>query len=34
MSSTHRLTDDVRAIEKVRKEVGMVFQQFKNLFPP
>jgi len=26
------LTDDVRAIEKVRKEVGMVFQQF-NLFP-
>ena len=26
------LTDDVRAIERVRKEVGMVFQQF-NLFP-
>ncbi|MDZ7654115.1 MAG: amino acid ABC transporter ATP-binding protein [Burkholderiaceae bacterium] len=26
------LTDDVKAIEKVRKEVGMVFQQF-NLFP-
>mgnify|MGYP005811651141 CR=1 FL=1 len=26
------LTDDVRAIEKVRREVGMVFQQF-NLFP-
>jgi general L-amino acid transport system ATP-binding protein len=26
------LTDDVRTIEKVRKEVGMVFQQF-NLFP-
>jgi general L-amino acid transport system ATP-binding protein len=26
------LTDDVRAVEKVRKEVGMVFQQF-NLFP-
>ena len=26
------LADDVKAIEKVRKEVGMVFQQF-NLFP-
>jgi general L-amino acid transport system ATP-binding protein len=26
------LTDDVKAIEKVRKQVGMVFQQF-NLFP-
>jgi general L-amino acid transport system ATP-binding protein len=26
------LSDDVKAIEKVRKEVGMVFQQF-NLFP-
>ncbi len=26
------LSDDVRAIEKVRKDVGMVFQQF-NLFP-
>jgi general L-amino acid transport system ATP-binding protein len=26
------LTDDVKAIEAVRKEVGMVFQQF-NLFP-
>ena len=26
------ITDDVKAIEKVRKEVGMVFQQF-NLFP-
>jgi general L-amino acid transport system ATP-binding protein len=26
------LTDDVRAIDQVRKEVGMVFQQF-NLFP-
>ena len=26
------LSDDVRAIEKVRKNVGMVFQQF-NLFP-
>jgi general L-amino acid transport system ATP-binding protein len=26
------LTDDVKAIEKVRREVGMVFQQF-NLFP-
>jgi general L-amino acid transport system ATP-binding protein len=26
------LTDDVRSIERVRKEVGMVFQQF-NLFP-
>jgi general L-amino acid transport system ATP-binding protein len=26
------LTDDVKAIEQVRKEVGMVFQQF-NLFP-
>ena len=26
------LTDDLKAIEKVRKEVGMVFQQF-NLFP-
>jgi general L-amino acid transport system ATP-binding protein len=26
------LTDDVKAIEKIRKEVGMVFQQF-NLFP-
>ena len=26
------LTDDVKAIERVRKEVGMVFQQF-NLFP-
>jgi general L-amino acid transport system ATP-binding protein len=26
------LTDDVKAIDKVRKEVGMVFQQF-NLFP-
>jgi general L-amino acid transport system ATP-binding protein len=26
------LTDDVKAVEKVRKEVGMVFQQF-NLFP-
>ncbi|MFN3628617.1 MAG: amino acid ABC transporter ATP-binding protein [Casimicrobiaceae bacterium] len=26
------LTDDVRAIDKIRKEVGMVFQQF-NLFP-
>ena len=26
------LTDDVKAIEKIRKDVGMVFQQF-NLFP-
>jgi general L-amino acid transport system ATP-binding protein len=26
------LTDDVKAIEKIRKQVGMVFQQF-NLFP-
>ena len=26
------LTDDVRAIDKVRRETGMVFQQF-NLFP-
>jgi len=26
------LTDDVKAVEKVRREVGMVFQQF-NLFP-
>ncbi len=26
------LSDDVKAIEKVRKQVGMVFQQF-NLFP-
>lgn len=26
------LADDVRAIEKIRREVGMVFQQF-NLFP-
>src|SRR5450756_1012769 len=26
------LTDDVKAIEAVRKKVGMVFQQF-NLFP-
>src|SRR5438309_7207220 len=26
------LTDDVRSIERVRREVGMVFQQF-NLFP-
>jgi len=26
------LTDDVKAIEAIRKEVGMVFQQF-NLFP-
>ncbi len=26
------LSDDVKAVEKVRKEVGMVFQQF-NLFP-
>jgi general L-amino acid transport system ATP-binding protein len=26
------LTDDVRAIDRVRREVGMVFQQF-NLFP-
>jgi len=26
------LTDDVKAIERVRKQVGMVFQQF-NLFP-
>jgi general L-amino acid transport system ATP-binding protein len=26
------ITDDVKAIDKVRKEVGMVFQQF-NLFP-
>src|SRR5688572_26846492 len=26
------LADDVRAIERVRKQVGMVFQQF-NLFP-
>jgi general L-amino acid transport system ATP-binding protein len=26
------LTDDLRAIERVRKDVGMVFQQF-NLFP-
>ena len=26
------LTDDVKAIDRVRKEVGMVFQQF-NLFP-
>jgi general L-amino acid transport system ATP-binding protein len=26
------LTDDVRSIEKIRKQVGMVFQQF-NLFP-
>jgi len=26
------LTDDVKAIENIRKEVGMVFQQF-NLFP-
>jgi general L-amino acid transport system ATP-binding protein len=28
---TH-ITDDVKAIEKIRKEVGIVFQQF-NLFP-
>jgi len=27
------LTDDVKAIDEVRREVGMVFQQF-NLFPP
>src|SRR6516225_7551305 len=26
------LSDDIKAIEKVRKQVGMVFQQF-NLFP-
>jgi len=26
------ISDDVKAVEKVRKEVGMVFQQF-NLFP-
>src|SRR5512139_2548282 len=26
------LTDDVKAIEAIRKQVGMVFQQF-NLFP-
>ncbi len=26
------LTDDVKAIDRIRKEVGMVFQQF-NLFP-
>ncbi len=26
------LTDDVKAIDKIRREVGMVFQQF-NLFP-
>ena len=26
------LTDDLKAIEKIRKDVGMVFQQF-NLFP-
>ena len=26
------LTDDVKAIEQIRREVGMVFQQF-NLFP-
>ena len=26
------LTDDLKAVEKVRREVGMVFQQF-NLFP-
>jgi general L-amino acid transport system ATP-binding protein len=26
------LTDDVKSIEKIRREVGMVFQQF-NLFP-
>ena len=26
------ITDDVKAIEKIRREVGMVFQQF-NLFP-
>ena len=26
------LTDDIKAVEKVRREVGMVFQQF-NLFP-
>ena len=26
------LTDDVKAVEAVRKQVGMVFQQF-NLFP-
>ena len=26
------LTDDIKAIDKVRREVGMVFQQF-NLFP-
>ena len=26
------LTDDIKAIDRVRKEVGMVFQQF-NLFP-
>lgn len=26
------LTDDIKAVDKVRKEVGMVFQQF-NLFP-
>jgi general L-amino acid transport system ATP-binding protein len=26
------MSDDVKAIEKIRKEVGMVFQQF-NLFP-
>ncbi len=27
-----QLTDDVRAVEQIRREVGMVFQQF-NLFP-
>ena len=26
------LTDDVKAIDRIRKDVGMVFQQF-NLFP-
>ena len=26
------LTDDVKAVEKIRREIGMVFQQF-NLFP-
>src|SRR5476651_2508970 len=26
------LTDDIKIVEKVRREVGMVFQQF-NLFP-
>ena len=27
-----QLTDDIRHIERIRREVGMVFQQF-NLFP-